>query len=72
MGAIVAIGIIIWDVWDHHATKSKAKPILRKNIYDYLNEVKESILHDPSYGIMTIIYEMEQIISVDMDEFQKE
>lgn len=71
VGAIVAIGIIIWDVWDHHATKKKAKPILRQNIYDYLNEVKESILHDPSYGIMTIIYEMEQSISVDMDEFQK-
>lgn len=71
LGAIIAIGIIIWDVWDHHATKNKAKPILRQNIYDYLNEVKESILHDPSYGIMTIIYEMEQSISVDMDEFQK-
>ena len=71
LGAIIAIGIIIWDVWDHHATKNKAKPILRQNIYDYLNEVKESILHDPSYGIMTIIYEMEQSISVEMDEFQK-
>lgn len=63
LGTIIAIGIIIWDVWDHYATKKKAKPVLRQNIYDYLNEVKESILHDPDYGIMTIIYEMEQSIS---------
>jgi len=60
LGTIIAIGIIIWDVWDHHATKKKAKPLLRQNIYDYLNEVKESILHDPEYGVMTIIYHLEQ------------
>lgn len=63
LGPIIAIGIIIWDVWDHYSTKAKAKPILRQNIHDYLNEVKQSLLHDPSYGIMTIIYQMEQGIS---------
>ncbi|MCP5106199.1 MAG: hypothetical protein GY950_22625 [bacterium] len=63
LGSIVAIGIIIWDVWDHYSTKKKAKPILRQNILDYLNEVKHSILHDPAYGIMTIIYGMELSIS---------
>ncbi len=62
-GSIVAIGIIIWDVWDHYSTKKKAKPVLRQNIHDYLKEVKENILHDPEYGIMTIIYGMEQNIS---------
>ncbi|UCH97739.1 MAG: hypothetical protein JSV88_13050 [Candidatus Aminicenantes bacterium] len=63
LGTIIAVGIIIWDVWDHHATKKKAKPVLRQNIYDYLKEVKESILHDPAYGIMTVIYQMERSIS---------
>jgi hypothetical protein len=63
LGAIIAVGIIIWDVWDHHATVKKAKPVLRQNIYDYLKEVKRSILHDPEYGIMTVIYQMEQGIS---------
>ena len=63
LGTIIAVGIIIWDVWDHYATKKKAMPVLRQNIYDYLKEVKQSILHDPSYGIMTIIYGMEQSIS---------
>ncbi len=63
LGTIIAVGIIIWDVWDHYSTKKKAMPVLRQNIYDYLKEVKQSILHDPSYGIMTIIYGMEQSIS---------
>jgi hypothetical protein len=66
LGAIIAVGIIIWDVWDHYATKKKAKPVLRKNIHDYLKEVKNSILHDPAYGIMTIIYQMEISISKDV------
>lgn len=63
LGTIVAVGIIIWDVWDHYSTKKNAKPVLRQNIHDYLKEVKENILHDPDYGIMTIIYGMEQGIS---------
>jgi uncharacterized membrane protein required for colicin V production len=68
LGTIIAVGIIIWDVWDHYATTKKAKPVLRQNIYDYLKEVKESILHDPAYGIMTIIYQMEQSISQNVDK----
>lgn len=63
LGTIIAIGIIIWDVWDHYSTKKKAMPILRKNIYDYLKELKESILHDPEYGIITVIYQLELGIS---------
>jgi hypothetical protein len=68
IGTIIAVGIIIWDVWDHFQTKKKALPVLRQNIQDYLNEVRESILHDPEFGIMTIIYEMELSIS---EQFQK-
>jgi hypothetical protein len=63
LGTIIAIGIIIWDVWDHYSTKRKAMPVLRRNIHDYLKEVKESILHDPEYGIITVIYQLEKGIS---------
>jgi len=63
LGTIIAVGIIIWDVWDHYSTKAKAKPVLRQNILDYLKEVKQAILHDPEFGIMTVIYQMEQGIS---------
>ncbi|MCK4764433.1 MAG: hypothetical protein KAW12_19695 [Candidatus Aminicenantes bacterium] len=63
LGTIVAVGIIIWDVWDHYSTKKKAKPVLRRNIHDYFTELKQSILHDPEYGIITVIYGLEQGIS---------
>jgi len=62
VGTIIAVGIIIWDVWDHYQTKKKALPILRENIFDYFKEVKQSILHDSDYGIMTIIYGIEESI----------
>jgi len=62
VGTLIAVGIIIWDVWDHHNTKKKAMPVLRKNISDYFSELKMSILFDPEYGIMTIIYGMEKNI----------
>lgn len=62
VGTLIAVGIIIWDVWDHHNTKKKAMPVLRKNINDYFSELKMSILFDPEYGIMTIIYGMEKNI----------
>jgi len=68
VGAIIAVGIIIWDVWDHHQTRKKAQPVLRQNIKDYLSEVKNSILHDPEYGIMTIIYGMESGIAEQFKE----
>ena len=61
-GSIIAIGVIIWDVWDHYETKKKALPVLRKNINDYFVEVKESILHDSVYGIMPIVYGLERQI----------
>lgn len=63
LGIIIAVGIIIWDVWDHYDTVNTAKPVLRQNIDDYLKEVKQAILHDPDFGVMTVIYQMEQGIS---------
>ncbi|MEN8223059.1 MAG: hypothetical protein ABFR36_07345 [Acidobacteriota bacterium] len=63
VGTIIAVGIIIWDVWDHYNTKKKAKPVLRQNIQDYFRELKMSILFDPEYGVMTIIYGMEKNIA---------
>jgi hypothetical protein len=62
-GTLIAMGIIIWDVWDHYQTRKKALPVLRQNIYDYFKEVKQSILNDPEHGIMTIIYDLETRMS---------
>ncbi len=59
LGVIVGVGVIIWDVWDHHHTKKIEKPILRENLADYLTELQHSLLHEPETGLMTIIHQLE-------------
>lgn len=62
LGPIIGLGVIIWDVWDHHHTKKVEKPILRENLMDYLAEVKESLLHEPETGLMSIIGSMQSSV----------
>lgn len=59
LGPIVGIGIIIWDAWDHNSTKRKNKPILRENIQDYFDGVKDMLLNDTESGVMSVIYRVE-------------
>ncbi|MDB9374875.1 hypothetical protein [Nodularia sphaerocarpa] len=59
---IFGIGIIAWDLWDYNHTVKIERPILRKNIADYLKEVKFSLLDNPVNGIMTPIEEIESKI----------
>ncbi|MBW4626091.1 MAG: hypothetical protein KME49_11450 [Brasilonema octagenarum HA4186-MV1] len=56
---IVGIGIIIWDVWDYNHTVAVEKPRLREAIYDYLKQVKFSLLENPENGIMVAINQVE-------------
>ncbi|NEO29220.1 MAG: hypothetical protein F6K36_01915 [Symploca sp. SIO3C6] len=56
---IVAIGIIIWDVWDYKHTVKIERPVLREAILDYLNEVKASLLDNHKNSIMAAIYQLE-------------
>ena len=54
LDATVGVGIILWDVWDTNHTANIEKPILRRNLIDYIAEIKESVLENPTNGIMTI------------------
>ncbi|MGI0486400.1 hypothetical protein ACN4EK_13250 [Pantanalinema rosaneae CENA516] len=54
LDATVGVGIILWDVWDTNHTANIEKPILRKNLIDYIAEIKGSVLENPTNGIMTI------------------
>jgi hypothetical protein len=55
----VGAGILIWDVWDTYHTAAVEKPILKEMIWDYLEQVKGSILENPETGIMTAINQLE-------------
>ena len=63
LGEIVGIVIIAWDLADHYRTKHNEMPVLRRNIADYLTEVKHRLLHDPQNGILTIMESMEASIA---------
>jgi hypothetical protein len=59
LGPIIGVGVIIWDIWDHHGTKTVNRPILRKGLFDYLDEMGQDILEDPRTGVMGAVYEIE-------------
>ena len=56
---IVAVGIIIWDVWDYRHTVKIEQPLLREAILDYLEEVKASLLDNHQNSIMSAVYQLE-------------
>lgn len=61
---ILMAGLLILDIWDYNRMVNQSKPILRKNIFDYFNELEKSILNSPENSIMSAIEEVEtQIIT---------
>lgn len=59
LGPIIAIGIMIWDYWDHEQTKEANKPLLRKAIDDYFQEMRGMLMYDSEAGIMSVIHDIE-------------
>jgi len=60
LGPIVGVGIIVWDVWDHHNTVKENRPLLRENIHSFLDEMKLAVLDDPATGVMSPVYQIEE------------
>jgi len=66
LGVIVGVGVMAWDLWDHHRTTQVEKPILRQNLIDYLQELERSLLYEPETGLMAIItgFEADMVASL--------
>lgn len=61
---LLAIGFVVWDVWDYTKMVEKSRTPLRKNILDYLTELKNKTLDDSTIGIVPALEEIEaQIIN---------
>ncbi len=57
---LLAIGFFVWDTWDYQHMVANSKPPIKKNITDYLNAMKSSILEDDaSTGILDGIQEVQ-------------
>ncbi|WP_375448826.1 hypothetical protein [uncultured Nostoc sp.] len=57
---ILAVGFLVWDVWDYQGMVANSKPELSKNIFDYLTELRLSILYAPENSITAAIEEVER------------
>ena len=56
---LVGVGIVLWDVFDYRHTVHRDRPILRENLLNYLDDMKQSLLENPESGIMAAIYQVE-------------
>lgn len=70
LGPIVGIGIIGWDVWDHYSTVKDNRPILRDNIFRFLDEMKLAVLDDPANGVMSPVYQTEERLKKSLADAQ--
>jgi hypothetical protein len=68
LGAIIGVGVIVWDVWDHRRTGKVQRPVLRKNLADYLAELQQSLLYEPETGLMIIIDQLEANVVASLPE----
>ncbi len=59
LGPIVAAGVIVWDVWDHHRTVARNQPILRDALAEYLSLQNDGLLRDPQTGVLAAMHEVE-------------
>ncbi|MBI4862994.1 MAG: hypothetical protein HY815_22430 [Candidatus Riflebacteria bacterium] len=53
-GAMVGLGVIVWDILDHQRTVAQQRPILKASIEQYLDQLKVELLHGPS-GIAAVL-----------------
>ena len=59
LGPLVAVGIIFLDAADIRQTEVDERPILKRNIEDYFNELKTDILTNEENGIEKVILDIE-------------
>ncbi len=59
LGPVLAAGVIVWDVWDHHRTVEQNRPLLREALVEYLALLRESLVKDSSTGVLAAIHEVE-------------
>ncbi len=66
LGPLVAIGVLVWDLWDHYHTVKTERPVLRKNLHDFLDEMGDDLLSNPDTGLLPVIDHMVENILTSM------
>jgi hypothetical protein len=55
LGWWIAGACVAWDVYDHHETVRKNKPVLERSMGVYLDELEELVLQEQRTGILTVL-----------------
>jgi len=50
-GWLLAGIITAWDIADHHRMVQQNRPVLRRSLGSYVDELEEQVLHDPVSGV---------------------
>lgn len=59
---LAGVGILLWDVLDYRHTVSQDRPVLKENLLNYLDSMKQSLLQNPETGIMASVHQLEEDI----------
>lgn len=51
LGWAATLAFGAWDIYDHHRTVTQNKPVMRKLLNGYFNDLEGQILNDPQCGI---------------------
>lgn len=56
LGGLVVAGTVVWELWEHRQFHSSVIPVMLTEFNRYLDLVRQQILHDPQYGVCTLIH----------------
>ncbi|MGB3513780.1 MAG: hypothetical protein WBA93_32150 [Microcoleaceae cyanobacterium] len=56
---IIALGGIAWELWDYNHAIEVEKPAMRQQLINNLILVKDDVLYQPEYGILSVIDKLE-------------
>ncbi|MDF7826967.1 hypothetical protein P4B35_23285 [Pontiellaceae bacterium B12227] len=56
----IAAGCFAWDLADHHRTVAQNRPVLRRSLGTFLDELQEQVLRDQRCGVLTVLAEVQR------------
>jgi hypothetical protein len=62
----IALGCFCWDLADHHRMVSQNRPVLRRSLGTYLDELQEQVLRDQRCGVLVVLNEVQREVMVEI------
>ena len=63
----IALGCFAWDLTDHYRCVSQNRPVLRRSVGVYLDELQEQVLWDQRCGVMSVLQEVQRDVISELE-----